>query len=286
MTRILVTAALGNVGREVALSCAGLGLTVRATDRAEEKVRAQFPLLEAAALDFFDRRTWAPALDGCDYVFLLRPPPVGDMKTTLCPFLDLAYASGVKHVVFLSVARADEMKWVPHRKVELHLMKSAGAWTVLRPGFFAQNLQDAYRRDIVEDDRIYVPAARGRVAFIDVADIGAVAAHILAEPAPHTGKFHTLTGPTAITFDEVVGTLSAVLERPIRYDAASIAGYAWHLHNKRGLSLTQVTIQTILHVGLRSGDAERVEPTVRNLLGREPRGMPQYIRDSAAIWRR
>lgn len=42
------------------------------------------------------------------------------MKTTLCPFLDLAYASGVKHVVFLSVARADEVKWVPHREVELH----------------------------------------------------------------------------------------------------------------------------------------------------------------------
>jgi len=286
MTRILVTAALGNVGREVALSCAALGMTVRATDRDEAKVRAQFPLLEAAALDFFDRRTWAPALLGCDYVFLLRPPPVGDMKTTLCPFLDLAYASGVKHVVFLSVARADEMKWVPHRKVELHLMKSAGAWTVLRPGFFAQNLQDAYRRDIVEDDRIYVPAGRGRVAFIDVADIGAVAARIFAEPAPHTGKFLTLTGPAAITFEEVVGTLSAVLERPIRYDAASIAGYAWHLRSKRGLSLTQLTIQTILHVGLRSGDAERVEPTVANILGREPRGMPQYIRDSAAIWRR
>jgi uncharacterized protein YbjT (DUF2867 family) len=39
------------------------------------------------------------------------------------------------------------MKWVPHRKVELHLLGSGGSFTLLRPGFFAQNLGDAYRRD-------------------------------------------------------------------------------------------------------------------------------------------
>lgn len=42
------------------------------------------------------------------------------------------------------------MKWVPRRKVELYLMAEAKGFTLLRPGFFAQNLKDAYRRDIVE----------------------------------------------------------------------------------------------------------------------------------------
>ncbi|MEZ5267396.1 MAG: hypothetical protein R2789_02100 [Microthrixaceae bacterium] len=44
--------------------------------------------------------------------------------------------------------------------METHLRSSGIPWTMLRPGFFAQNLGDAYRLDINEDQRIYIPAAR------------------------------------------------------------------------------------------------------------------------------
>ena len=64
MARVLVTAALGNVGREVARECAAAGLVVRVSDRDKAKAEQHFPQLEAAALDFFDRSTWAPALAG------------------------------------------------------------------------------------------------------------------------------------------------------------------------------------------------------------------------------
>ena len=114
-----------------------------------------------------------------------------------------ALAAGVEHVVFSSVAGADTNRVVPHHRVETHLRDHAPSWTILRPGFFAQNLADAYRRDIVEDDRIYLPAGNGRVAFIDTRDIGDVAGAVFADPAPHRGKGYTLTGPRAVTFDEV-----------------------------------------------------------------------------------
>ena len=61
-------------------------------------------------------------------------------------------------------------------------MEDAGH-TLLRPGFFAQNLQDAYRRDIREEPRLHVPAGRGRVAFVDLRDPGEVAAMALIDPA-------------------------------------------------------------------------------------------------------
>ncbi len=285
MARVLVTAALGNVGREVARECAAAGFVVRVSDRDKAKAEQRFPGMEATALDFFDRSTWAPALEGCDFVFLLRPPPVGDMKTTLNPFIDAAWAAGVRHLVFLSVAGADTMKWVPHRKVELHLQASGTRWTVLRPGFFAQNLQDAYRQDILEDGRIYVPAGKGRVAFIDVSDVGAVTARVFLEFERFLGKALTLTGPVAVTFDEVARTLEQALDRPIKYEAASVLGYVCHLRKARRMSWLQIVIQTILHVGLRGGDAEKVEPTVEALLGRPPHSMQQYIERSIAIWR-
>lgn len=285
VTRVLVTGARGNVGREVVRACADAGFQVRASDRGGGRAAASDAGHESVRLDFLDRSSWPDALAGCKHVFLLRPPPIGDMDETLIPFVERAYGAGIENVVFLSVAGADRMKWVPHRKVELYLAAHGRSWTVLRPGFFAQNLQDAYLRDIVEDRRIYVPAGSGRVAFLDVHDIGDVAARVFADPSSYAGRYLTLTGPEAVTFHDVARTLSTALGETIRYEPATIAGYAWHLHRRRNLPWPQIAIQTILHVGLRRGDAEKVDTTVAEILGRPPQSLREYVERAASTWR-
>jgi len=282
---VLVTGATGNVGREVVRALRAKGAAVRAADRRPARVTSMFGAdVAPVRLDFFDGRTFGPALEGCSTLFLLRPPPISDVKTTLIPFVDAARTHGVRHVVFLSVAGADTNRIVPHHAVERHLARRSDDWTVLRPGFFAQNLGDAYRRDIVNDHRLYVPAGGGRVAFVDVRDIAEVAAAALVEPASHKAKGYTLTGPAAVTFDEIATLLSEALDRTIRYDRASIAGYAWHLH-RQGMAIAQVTVQTVLHVGLRLGQAETLDPTLPALLGRSSRTVRQYVFDHRATWR-
>ena len=272
---VLVTGATGNVGREVVRALEERSLPYRAPSRTSTT--------ESPGLDFEDEATWDPALEGIAQLFLLRPPPISDTKGTLVPFLDRTWASGAEHVVFLSVAGADSNRWVPHHAVEQHLMASDQSWTILRPGFFAQNLVDAYRRDISEDDRLYVPAGRGEVAFVDLHDVGDVAASIFAESSAHRGEGYTLTGREALTFDEVAEILSAALERSIRYEPASILGYARHLH-RRGLPAAQVAVQVVLHVGLRFGQAATVDPTLERLLGRPPRTVADVVREHAELW--
>lgn len=285
MPRVLVTAALGNVGREVVRECRDRGLSVRVADRHTPILNEHFSGVEQARFDYGEPSTWASALTGCNQVFLLRPPAVGNMASTLCPFIDAAYSLGVEHVVFLSVAGAERMRWVPHHKVEAHLLRSGKRWTILRPGFFAQNMESAYRQDIVEDDRIFLPAGEGRVAFVDVRDIGAVAASVFQNPSAFAGQALALTGPEAITFTQVAELLTRAVSRPIRYEPATIQGYVWHLRTKRKLTWMQTIIQTILHVGLRHGDAEEVVSTVAQVLGRPPGTMAAYVERSAATWR-
>ena len=174
------------------------------------------------------------------------------------------------------------MKWVPHRRVEEHLeAHGGGAWTVLRPGFFAQNLADGYRRDLLEDARLYVPAGEGRVTFLDVHDVGDVAAHVFAAPERYRGRYLTLTGPEALTFTEVAAKVSKALGRTIRYEPASLPGYAWHLLRRRGLSVVQTAVQLVLHAGLRRGDAELIDATLPLLLGRPARDLDTYLREAA-----
>ena len=282
--RVLVTGALGNVGREVLRALVARGIAARAADRSAERARAVLgPYTDAVALDFLDARTFEPAVKGCDALFLLRPPAISDVKPTLNRLVDVALAGGVRHVVFLSVAGAGTNTLVPHHAVEKHLEAVSRSWTVLRPGFFAQNLGDAYRRDIVEDGRLYVPAGRGRAAFIDVRDVAEVAARVFAAPQAHAGQAYTLTGPEAVSFTEAAGLLTEALGRPIRYQPASVPGYGVHLL-RRGLPAMQVLVQTVLHVGLRFGQAEAVDPALARLLGHSGHTLRDYVRDPMSVW--
>lgn len=275
MKRILVTGASGHAGGMVLSALEARGLPVRAA--ATRPQRLEQPGREVARLDFTDARTWPIALLGCDAVFLLRPPALTDMELTLIPFLDTARASGVTYVVFLSVAGAAQRSWVPHVQVERHLEGGPPGWTILRPGFFAQNLEGAYARDLLEDGRLYVPAGDGRVAFLDVLDVGAVVAELMSDPARHDREHLTLTGPEALTFDEVAARVSRALGRPITYRPATPLGYVWHLVNRRELPLMQALVQAVLHVGLRRGDAQAVDRTVASLLGRDASSLEAYL---------
>ena len=283
MTTVLVTGATGNVGLEVVRAARARGLEVRAAVHDEARARAALGSdVDVVRLDYRDRATFA-CTEGADALFLMRPPAIADVAETLLPFVDEARRRGVKHVVFLSVAGAEKNALVPHHAVEKHLRRQAG-WTILRPGFFAQNFGDAYRRDIMEDGRIYVPAGRGRVAFVDVRDVADVAAAAFAAPTEHDGRGYTLTGPEAIELTSAAAELTRLLDRPIRYQAASIVGYALHLRG-RGMPWAQVGVQTVLHVGLRFGQAENVDPTLERLLARRPRSLAEYLRDHRALWK-
>ncbi|HET6531949.1 MAG TPA: SDR family oxidoreductase [Actinoplanes sp.] len=280
---VLVTGATGNVGGATARALIDLGRPVRVAGTDVAALRRRFPGAEAVALDFTDPGTFEPATRGAGGLFLVRPPAVSRVGPTLNALVDAAARNGVRHVTFASVTGADTNRIVPHHRVETHLRGAGLPWTILRPGFFAQNLADAYRTDILDDDRIYLPAGSGRAAFIDTRDIGDVAATVFADPDAHRGAGYTLTGPQAFDFATVATLLTGVLGRPIRYQPATVAGYLRHLR-RRGAPVTQALVQTVLHTGLRRGPAGRVDPTLPRLLGRPARTLEQYVHEHRETW--
>lgn len=288
LSRVLVAPASGNVGEAVVASLLEADIGVRAGLLDPTSVSETSRLddgMELVRLDLTDPSTYAPALDGCDGLFLLRPPPISRVGPTLNALLGVAATSDVEHVVFSSVAGADSNRIVPHHRVEECLASGPLSWTILRPGFFAQNFGDAYRRDIVEQDRVYVPAGSGRVAFIDVRDLADVAAAVLSRPAQHAGWGYELTGPEAVTFGQAAQLLSGVVDRNISYEPATVLGYARHLRNQ-ALPVPQIAVQTALHVGLRRGSAEAVFPTTTRLLGRAARPLKDYFEEHSRLWQR
>ena len=281
---LLVTGATGNVGRAVLHSALSRDFAPTAAMRNPHRSGQNLPAeIPKVALDFYEPVTWAAALAGQRYLFLVRPPAIADVKNTLNPFIDCAKQAGVEHIVFLSVAGAGKNSLVPHRQVEDYLASLDDHYTSLRPGFFAQNLQDAYRQDLIEDDRILLPAGHAPVNWIDVRDVADVAALVFENPVPHRAQAYTLTGPKSVSWESVVEILSDVLGRNIRYEAVSIPRYVFHLR-KRGLPWRAIAVQTIIHVLLRLGQGDIYDETLERLLGHSGRTIETYIRDHADIW--
>lgn len=278
---VLVTGASGTVGSQVVTELLAAGVPVRAglQDPLDTVVPAG---VAAVRFDFEDSTSWGPALDGVDRVFLLRPPAISDVVTYLRPVVRLAAERGVRQMVFLSVMGVNRL--LPHWQVERDIEAAGLPHTFLRPAFFAQNLLSAYRRDIVEHDRIRLASGRGRTSFVDTRDVAAVAALALRDPRAHAGAAYTLTGPAALTYHQVASLLSAALGRPVHYQPIHLLTLRRELL-REGLDPAYVNVQLVINAVAALGLAGTVTPTIRELLGRDPIPLDRFVADHVEQWR-
>lgn len=276
---ILVTGASGNAGAALARALAAAGHSVRAAARRPDGLPAGVAF---ARFDFTDPSTFGPALAGVRRVFLLRPPQLADVRRQLDPFLQAMARAGVEHVTFLSLIGAQSNRLVPHHAIEQRLMASGVGWTMLRCGFFMQNLTGAHRVEIRDLGEIVVPAGRGKTAFVDVRDIAGVAARTLTEDG-HAGRAYPLTGAVALDYYEVASVLSQTLGRRIVYRRPSLLRFARH-SLAHGAAPAFVAVMAGIYTTTRLGMAATVTPDAARLLGRPPTGLRAFAEDHRALW--
>ena len=268
---IFVAGATGRMGGAV-VAHAGRQMRVRAGTRSGGAVAKAD---EAARFDLDDPATFDPALAGCDRLFLMRPPPT----TSRGPFDRLMAAvrrAGIGHVVCASVWGAERSRVLPHRHMEAAVRESGIGHTFLRPADFMQNLADVHGQAIAERHEIAVPAGDGRSAFLDADDVGAATAAVLADPGAHAGRGYDLTGPQALTFEEVAGIMSAVLGRTIQYRRVSVPRFIFE-QVRGGRPASLALIMTALYSAQRFGKAAPVSSDFERLTGRAPGSLAGFV---------
>jgi len=282
-TRILVTGATGTVGREVVARLFDAGQPVTAAVR-DPRAADVVPGVPTVRFDFEQPSTYGPAFADHGALFLVRPPAITRVWSSIFPAIDAAVGAGVRHVVFLSLQGAEANPLVPHRWIECKLASTDVTATLLRPSFFMQNLTTTHRREIARDGRIVVPAGTGRTAFIDARDIAAVAARVLIEPR-YAGRAFELTGPAALTYHEVADVLSDVLGRPIRYDEPGVLDFLQH-SRREGRPWPFILVMTGIYLTARFGGAARTTSTVASVLKRPAQSFRRFAEDYATAWDR
>lgn len=283
---VLVTGATGNVGRVVVRKLLDSGAHVRATGRSVESVRQVFgDQVEAVALDFTDPSTWKVAFAGVEQMFLMRPPHLGKPKTQMLPSLAYARDHGVSQMVFLSLQGAEKNHVVPHAAIEAWLRDSRVAWTFVRASFFHQNLSTTHVTDVRDRNEIMVPAGTGATAFVDVEDVGAVAAAAILNPSAHVNRAWTVTGDEALTYAQIAEILTHELGRPIRYARPGVLRYCLHARKKLRMPWGMILVTMAIYTTARFGKAAGLTDDVRRVLGRDPVRFSEFAHRERAIWR-
>jgi uncharacterized protein YbjT (DUF2867 family) len=222
---VVVTGSTGKQGGAVARGLLERGHKVRAVTRDPNSNQARSlanagATLIAASLE--DTAAITKALDGATSLFAMTTPYGGggtDAETRQgFAAAEAAKAAGV-HLVFTSVNSANRHTGVPHfdskYEVEKHIAKIGVRATILAPPFFMENLLFAKEQLAKGIYPLALPPARPLMQ-IAVADIGAVAVHVLEDAGRFTGKRFDLAGDE-LTGNDAVAILSRVTGRPFTY---------------------------------------------------------------------
>ncbi|QHC27695.1 NmrA family NAD(P)-binding protein [Streptomyces sp. HF10] len=261
----LVIGATGTTGGRTAAQLTAAGHRVKAASRRATPVTGAEPV----AFDWYDPATHPAALDGADRVYLIPPLGEPDPAAIMLPFLQQARAAGVRRAVLLS-SSAIPSGGPAVGTVHQALPDLFGQWAVLRPSWFMQNFTGAHAHShsIRDEGILWTATEDGRVGFVDAEDIAAVAVRALTdEQAPDTDL--VLTGPEALSYDDIATAITDVTGRPVLHRRLSYEQMRDRLATQ--LPLEFAAILAGMDRAIAEGAEDRVTDTVQRLTGRPPR---------------
>lgn len=286
MTKVLITGATGNVGREVIKSLQNidhqLDIFAGVRNLKVDSVKLANCKVEFSQFDFTDAKTYNTALDGCDILFLLRPPQISEVDKYFNPIIETCKVQGVKHIVFLSVQGVEKSKIIPHHKIEKLIIECKIPYTFLRPAYFMQNFTTTLHKDLVNNKRIYLPAGKAKFTMIDVRDIGSVSAIILTNISQHINKSYELTCKEKLTFSEMARVLSDILGTDIQYKSPNLICF-FLTKRKEKIPTMMIFVMIMLHYFPRFQQEPETTDWIAKIIAKQPTSFEQFVTDNKIL---
>lgn len=281
-TTLLITGATGNVGRALLPLLREQPVSVIAGSTRGDAVDG----VAGRAIDFADVAALTQAFAGVDVAFIVVPLHP-DMVQMAANVAQAARAAGVGHLVRVSGAGADPQSPFAIGRVQgqadQHLVASGIPTTLLRPKNFMQNYSN-FLADMVKSGTFYTSQGQGRIPFIDVRDIAAVAAKVLENPSAHAGQAYVLTGPEALTNREALDRIGDATGKSIAL--VNIPESAAQ-QSMRGMGMPDLVVEVMssLNTLIAAGYVAEVTAAVQQLTGRPARSFADFAREYAPVWR-
>jgi uncharacterized protein YbjT (DUF2867 family) len=288
--KVLVIGATGRVGSEVVKALLHRGADVRALTRKQRKPGAFPDTVEIALGDLNDPVSIAEAMKGVDKLFLLigYESAPAELTQALIAY-GLAKKSGLKHVTYVSIYKADQFIEVPHfankYAVEEAIRAGGMPYTILRPAYFSQNERSL--RFALTGLGVYpTPAGNEGLAVVDVRDLAEAAAISLTEEG-HNGKTYDLVSSEMLRGPDAAATWSKLLHKEITYGGhADFDGFEGQMRETGSPSWRawdlRITFESFLERGFTNTEDQAARFAA--LLGHQPRTYSSFAEELAREW--
>ena len=240
---ILVLGATGGQGGAVTAALLARQARVRAMVRrlGEPSVqRLTERGVEVMVGSFDDRAALGAAMKGAAAVFALTTPFEAGVDAEVGQGRAIVAAAGdarVPHLVFSSVAGADQHTGVPHFDSKAIIEKDVAAsglpYTITAPTYFFDNALGGEGADRIAAGIIDLPLPPDRpLQQLARPDMGAFVAKVLLDPKPYVGRRIELASD-AVTPAQMADALTTALGRPVRHEQTSLES----IHNPDMLAM-------------------------------------------------
>jgi uncharacterized protein YbjT (DUF2867 family) len=283
---ILIVGATGLVGSATLRQLTARGVPVRALVRSAAKAATLAgPGVETVVGDLERPASLDTALIGVTRALLISPlhPHQVEWQGN---FVEAARRAGAVHIVKLSgLGTASDSplrsgRW--HAQTERHVAEAGLPFTYLHPPFFMQNLLRS-AATIATQGVLTASMQAGKIAMVDARDVATVAVAALTSDG-HVGKTYTITGPEALSFQEVAVRLSDVTGRRVTYQDVPLATVRQELV-AASLPPWLVEVRMEFAAALRDGYAAAVTDTVQTVTGQPARTFGAFVREHATLFR-
>jgi NAD(P)H dehydrogenase (quinone) len=281
---IAVTGATGGLGGRVARRLADRGTRQRLVVRDPGRAPA-LDGVEVATGSYDDPEGLRQAFEGAATLFMVSASEDPNRRRLHANVVDAAADAGVEQIVYTSFyGAAPECTFTfgrDHWHAEQHI-KASG----LRHTFLRDNLYIDFLALLVGPDGVIRgPAGDGRVAAVtrdDIAD--AAAAVLLDDGGGHDGRTYDMTGPEALTMEEIAEELSRVTGRRIAYHNETLEeAYASRAHY--GAPDWEVAGWVTTYAAIANGELEAVSDDVAAVAGHPPMSLAEFLRANPDAYR-
>lgn len=284
---ILVIGGRSKIGSALIAELLERGEQVRALVRPREQAGSFPSAVDVRTGDLGDPESLSRAMAGVSKVFVLCGPTPDEVAFNRNA-IDAASQAEVELLVRSSILGADGAARSTfaddHRVCDEYLRGAGVPFAIVRPNMFMQNIPENTIASLDDSGSFYTNTGDASISMVDTRDVAAVAAVLLTEPG-HEGDEVDVTGPEALSYDEVAGKLSASMGRQVNHvkvsdDAvrAALAGF--------GMGDWMVGALVDLFEDYRGsgpdGYAAQVTDSVRRLTGREPRSLDGLLTETVA----
>ncbi|MDG5814332.1 NmrA family NAD(P)-binding protein [Chitinispirillales bacterium ANBcel5] len=283
--RIFITGATSPLGRRVVQYLAHTDREIRVavhTHAKEEYVKMTG--VQTVPFEYGDFATIDRALEGVETLFLLTPIAREQVEFTR-RIIDRAQLWGVSHIVKISMMGVDDFPGIQftrwHKQSEIYIEKSGIAYTFIRPNAMMQNF---VRYVQPAGSFIYLPLDDAAVSYIDMRDVARFCAEVILRAQEFQGCRFELTGPQALTPEDIAMTITKAVGYHISYIDIS-EETSLHVLESTGMAQWLAKGFVELYSLQRSGRFGETTTDFEKIIQRKPHTFEAFVRDYSNIFK-